>query len=116
MGNVLHSSLTFPWLTVDFWSVDNDKSLHCNQVYGLPITEKNSVNTMILQPKKLFAFLLLRSNKKTNQAILLLQLKLPRATTQNLKTDWSFMGGSNLQELDLRRSLPRRGPDTSDLW
>ena len=40
MGNVLHSSLTFPWLTVDFWSVDNDKSLHYNQVYGLPITEK----------------------------------------------------------------------------
>ena len=44
-----------------------------------------------------------------------LQSNLPKATTQNAKTEWSLTGGGRLQESNHGGPLPRRGPGTSTL-
>ena len=45
-----------------------------------------------------------------------MQLNLPKATTQNAKTEWSFTGCGCLQESNHKGDFPRRGPGTFTLW
>ena len=44
------------------------------------------------------------------------ETNLPKATTENVQTEWSLTGGGRLQESNLTGPLPRRGRGTFTLW